>query len=143
MFGFIKKYSSNKELTQQTFVLMKRSSRRLDQDEYICLSHTFSEYIFRTSCKSVFKHFQNIFKTFWRCLQQFFKTPLRLLAKTPSRLFKDVYKTSSSIFKTSCKNASKKFSRRIIRLNCLFRSRIFLGHTSKKFMVSEENLQVW
>ena len=143
MFGFIKKYSSNKELTQQTFALMKTSSRRLDQDEYICLSHTSSECIFRTSCKSVFKHFQNIFNTFWRCLQEVFKTSLRLFAKTPPRLFKDVYKTSSSIFKTSCKNASKKFSRRIIRLNCLFRSRIFLGHTSKKFMVSEENLQVW
>ena len=143
MFEFIKKYLSNKELTQQTFVLTKTSSRRLDQDEYICLSHTSSEYIFRTSCKSVFKHFQNIFKTFWRCLQEIFKTSLRLSAKTPLRLFKDVFKTSSSIFKTSCKNASKKFSRRIIRLNCLFRSRICLGHTSEKFMVSAENLQVW
>ena len=34
------------------------------------------------------------------------------------------------------------FWRRIIRLNCLPSSRICLGNTSEKFMVSVENLQV-
>ena len=57
----------------------------------------------------------------------------------------DVFKTSSrrlqDIFKTSCKDAFKLFW--IIRLNCLPGSRICLGHTSEKFMVSVENLQVW
>ena len=59
------------ETSQQTFVLMKTSSRRLNQDEYVRLSLTSSEdvfktswsrpiysswlYVFKTSCKNVFK----------------------------------------------------------------------------------------
>ena len=48
------------------------------------------------------------------------------------RLDEDVLKTSKDIFKT--------FSRSTIRLNCLPMSRICLGHTSEKLMVSVENV---
>ena len=48
--------------TQQTFVLMKTSSRRLDQDEYVRLSLTSSEDVFKTSSRHLAKissrHFQ-------------------------------------------------------------------------------------
>ena len=149
------------------FRLQKTSSRRL-QDVVIksniftlliCLQKTFS------------RHFQDFFKTssrriaktyiLPRCLQDVFKTSLRSLAKMslrrPQNVFKtscknvfkrfqDVLQTSSrhlqDILKTSSKDVFKTFSRRIIRLSCLPRSRISLGHTSQKFMVSVENLQV-
>ena len=69
------------------------------------------------------------------------------LGHKPSRCLQDVFKTSSrrlqNVLKTSCKSICKyckdvfkTFSRGIIRLNCLPRSRICLGHTSEKFMVS-------
>ena len=35
--------------------VLKTSSRRLDQDEYVRLSLTSSEDVFKTSCKNVFK----------------------------------------------------------------------------------------
>ena len=67
------------------------------------------------------------------------------LGHTSSRSFQDVLKMSSrclqDIFKTSCKDVFKTFSRRIIRLNCLPKPRIYLGDTFEKFMVSVENLQ--
>ena len=82
--------------TQQTFVFMKTSwrrledvfrlrlektsSRRLDQDEYVRLSLTSS------------RRFQDVFKT-------------------PSRRFED-------LFKTSCKDIFKTFSSRTIKLIC-------------------------
>ena len=74
--------------------LQKASSRSLDQDEYIRLTHRSLEdvfktswskpiyspwsYVFKTSCKNVFKtssrHLQDVFKTSLRCLQDIFKT---------------------------------------------------------------------
>ena len=74
--------------TQQTFVFMKTSSRGLDQDENIRLTHTSS------------RRLQDVLQ---KCLQDIFKTS--------SRRFQDV-------FKTSCKDIFKTFSRRIIKLNC-------------------------
>ena len=54
--------------TQQAFVLMKTSSRRLDQDEYVRLSLTSSEDVFKTSSRRLAKtssrHLQDVFKTF-------------------------------------------------------------------------------
>ena len=76
-------------------------------------------------------------KAFSRRLQDVFKTSSRPLAKTSSRRLQ---KHLLGIFKTSCKDAFKLFS--IIRLNCLPSSRIWLGHTSEKFMISVENLQM-
>ena len=99
--------------------LQKTSSRRLDQDKYICLGHAFSrrfQNVFKTSCQDVFqtssRHFQDvlqnslqdIFKTYWRCfkdvlktpsryLQDVFKTFSRRLAKMSSRHLQDVFET--------------------------------------------------
>ena len=114
--------------------VLKTSSRRLDQDEYVHLGLTSSEDIFKTSSRrvgqdqyirlghassrrfqEVFKtssrHLQDVFKTFWRRLQNLFKTPSRRLAKMSSRRLEN-------FFKTSCKDNFKTFSRRVIELNC-------------------------
>ena len=131
--------------SQQTFVLMKTSSRRLDQDEYIRLSQTSSEDIFKTSWSwSIYSSWP------YASLQDVFKTPSRRLQgvfKTSSRHLDDVFKTSSKrlqdILKMSSRGLAKVLSGRIIRVNRLPRSRICLGHTTEKFMVSVENLQVW
>ena len=100
--------------------------------------------VFKTSSRRLAKtssrHLQDVFKTFSRRLQDIFKTSCQDVFKTSSRRLQ---KRLQDIFKTSCKDAFKMFWRRIIRLNCLPSSRICLGHTSEKFMVSVENLQVW
>ena len=79
---------------QQTFVLMKTSSRRLDQDEYVRLSLTSSEDVFKTSSKrlqDLFKassrRLQDVLKTSSRCLRDVFKTSSRLPSKISSRRF--------------------------------------------------------
>ena len=80
-----------------------------------------------------------------RHLQDVFKTSSRCLTKTSSRRFQDAFKASyKNVFQTSSRRLAKMPSRRwrIIRLNYLPRSRICLGHTSEKFVVSVENLQV-
>ena len=97
-------------LSQQTFVLMKTSrrrflssssedvfkasSRRLDQDKYIRLSHTSSEYVFKMSSRcfdqdeyirvghTSSRRLQNVFKTFSRRLQDVFKTSCKSVFKT-------------------------------------------------------------
>ena len=144
--------------------LWKTTSRRLDQDQYIRLGHTSSRPlhdVFKTS-------YQDVFKTFSRNLQDLLQKRFRDIFKMSSRRFEDLFKTSSrrlqNFFKTSCKSVLKTSSRRlqdvlkissrrlakmpsrrwrIIRFNCLPRSRICLGHTFEKFMVSVENLQLW
>ena len=94
--------------------LQKTSSRRLDQDEHIRLSHTSSEDVLVKT---------NIFVLAIR-LQDVFKTFSRRLTKTSSRRLQDVLKTSSRhlqdvlqrhlqyVFKMSCKNVFKTSSRR-------------------------------
>ena len=115
------------------------------QDVFKTSSRRFQD-VFKTSSR----RFQDVFKTSSRRFEDVFKTSskrLQDLFKASSRRLQDVLKTSSrclqDIFKTSCKDIFKTFWRRIIRLNCLPRSRICLDHTSEKFMVSIENLQVW
>ena len=87
----------NEESTQQTFVLMKTSSRRLDQDEYIRCCHTsletfsrrLEEVLIKTKHSSwpyVFIR-QIVLKT--PC-KNVFKTSSRRLAKMFSRRFQDV-----------------------------------------------------
>ena len=124
-------------LAQQIFVLMKTSSRRLYQDEYVHLSLT---------------SFKDVFKTLWRRLGQdqyirlghMSSRRLQDVLKTSLKRLQGVFKTSSrrlqDIFKTSCKDIFKTFSKRSIRLNCLPRSMICIGHISEKFMVIVENL---
>ena len=105
---------------------------RLDEDvlktSWRRLSSSSSEDVFKTS--------QDIFKTSSRRFEGVFKTSSRHLTEMCSKRLQNV-------FKTFCKDVFKTFLRPIIRLNCLPRSRICLGHTSEKFMVSIENLQVW
>ena len=104
----------------QTYILMKTSwrrledvfclrlqktySRRLDQDEYIRLSHTSSEDVLvKTNIFVLAIRLQDVFKTFSRRLpktssrhlQDVFKTSSRRLAKTSSRPLQDVFKASS------------------------------------------------
>ena len=87
-----------RRLDQDEYVLLsltssedvfKTSWRRLGQDQYICLSHMSLrrlEDVFKTFSRRL----QDIFKTFWRRLQDVFKTssrPLQGVFKTSSRLF--------------------------------------------------------
>ena len=96
--------------SQQTFLLMKMSLRRLYQDEYIRLSHTPSEdvliktnilvlvirfpKIFKTYCKSVFKTslrcLEDVLKISLRYLEEIFKTSSIRLGKTFSKHLQDV-----------------------------------------------------
>ena len=127
-------YHFLEEPTQQTFVFMetswrrllssssegvfKTSSRRLDQSEYICLSHTSSEdVLIKTKifvlairlAKTSLRNLQGVFKTFWRRLQDIlprrfqnvlqkrlqnvFKTFWRRLQDVWQRCLQDVFKT--------------------------------------------------
>ena len=123
--------SPNKD-TQQTFVLMKTSSRRLpsSSSEFVFKTswsrrkYSPLPYVFRRRLQDVlFK--TNIFVLAIR-LQDVFKTSCQHVLKTSSRrlekCLQDIFKTSSrrfeDVFKTSCKDISKMFSRRIIKLNC-------------------------
>ena len=132
--------------------LQNPSSRRLDQDEYIRLSHTSSEDVFKTSwsrpiyssCPYVFKtssrHLQDVLP---RRLQDVFKTSSRRLANTSWRHLQDVLKTYHQVklfLLTSLWEVFNMFVRRTAK-TVVYR-RIHLGHTSEKFMVSVQNLQV-
>ena len=91
---------------------MKTSRRRLDRDEYVRLSLTSSEDVFKTSwsrpiylswpyvLKTSSRHFQDVFKTSSRRFEDVFKTS--------SRLFEDVFKTSSKRFQDLFKASSKR-----------------------------------
>ena len=121
-------------LTQQTFILIKTSSRRLqdvfclrlqktssgslDQDEYIRLSHTSSEDVFKTSLK----HFQDVLQ---KRLQDILKT----------------YHQVKVFLLTHFRHVFNTFLRRTAK-TVIYR-RICLDHTSNKFMVNVQNLQDW
>ena len=123
--------SASEDVLQDVFRirLQKTSSRRLDQGEYIYLSHMSSEDVlietnifilviclqdvFKTSWKNVFKtssrRFENVLKTssrhlqdvLARCLQDVFKMLSRNLAKTSSRHLEDVLQRYlQDVFKT-------------------------------------------
>ena len=100
--------------SKQTFVLMKASWKRLDQDEYIRLTHSSSENVFKTSSsrptysswsygfRTSSRRFQDVFNTSSRRLQDIFKTSSRrfqdllssltLLGNTISRRLPGVFK---------------------------------------------------
>ena len=106
--------------TEQTFALMKTSSRRLDQDEYVCLSLTVSEDVFKTSSRRLgqdqyiplghtsLKRLQDVLPSY---LQDVFKTSSRHLTKASSRDLQDIFKMSSKlledVLKTSWKTSSR------------------------------------
>ena len=127
--------------------VFKISSRRL-QDVFEtssrCLAITSSrgpQNVLKTSCKNVFKISSRRLQTVypvdisWKCVEDIFARHFQDIFIRSSRRFEDV-------FKTFCKDVFNTFLRRIIRLNCLSRSRICPGHTSEKFIVSVENLQM-
>ena len=85
--------------------VLKTSSRRLDQDKYIRLSHSSSEdVLFKTNMLALLIRLQYVFKTYGfktysRRLKNVFKTSSRRLAKTSPR---HLLKTSSKrLAKTS------------------------------------------
>ena len=129
------------EVTQQTFVLMETSwrrledvfrlclqntsSRHLDQDEHIHLSHTSSEDVFKTSSRRLAqeqynrlshtssRRLQEFLKTSLKRLQDVFKISLWLLAITSSKHLQDVLqKRLQVIFNTSSRRLAKIPSRR-------------------------------
>ena len=76
--------------------LRKTSSRRLDQDEYVRLSLTSSEDVFKTSwSRPIYSSWLYVFKTFSRCFEDVLQKGLQNMFKTSSRRFEDVFKTSS------------------------------------------------
>ena len=88
--------------------LQKMSSRRLDQDQYIRLSHT----VFKRSCKNVSKTSSRRLQDS-RCLQDIFKTSCRDVFKTFSKRLQDVLqKRLKDIFKTSSRPLARISSRR-------------------------------
>ena len=124
--------------------VFKTSSRRLDQDEYVHLSLTFSEDIFKTSWSRpiylswpyVFKtssgRLQDVLKTSARCLRDVFKTYSRLPWKISSRRFQGIPSSSFVLLNTSSRS---------IQHVSLYRG-IYLGNNiSEKFMVSVQNLR--
>ena len=108
------------KLTQEIFVLMKTSwgrledifrlrlqktsSKRLDQDEYIHLTYTSLEDVFRTSSGRLDQDlYIRLGHTSWR-----------RLVKTSSKRLEDVFKMScKNVFKTSSRRLAKMFSRRL------------------------------
>ena len=111
--------------------VFKTYSRRLCQDQYIRLVHKSS------------RRLQDVFKTSSRHLQDVFKTSSRRLANTSWRHLQDVLKTYHQVklfLLTSLWEVFNMFVRRTAK-TVVYR-RIHLGHTSEKFMVSVQNLQV-
>ena len=90
-------------ITQQTFVLMKTSSKRLDQDEYIPFTDASSEDVFKMSwSRPIYSSWSYVFKTFSRLLQDVFRTSCQDIFKTSSRRLEDVLpKRLQDIFNTS------------------------------------------
>ena len=89
------------------------------------------------------KRLQDVFKKSSRRFQDVFKTSSRRLANTSWRHLQDVLKTYHQVklfLLTSLWEVFNMFVRRTAK-TVVYR-RIHLGHTSEKFMVSVQNLQV-
>ena len=89
-------FPGNIRLNEDVFSLrlQKTSWRRLDQDEYVRLSLTSSEDVFKTFwSRPIYSSWPYVFKTSSRRLQDVFKTSSRRLAKTSSRHLQDIFKT--------------------------------------------------
>ena len=114
--------------------------------------------VFKTSSKTSSKPLQDVLKTssrhlqdvLPRPLQDVFKTSTRRLAKTSSRHLQDVlqrrlqdafkrYQQVKLFSLTSLRGVFNMFLRCTAK-TVIYR-RIYLGHTSEKFMVSVQNLQ--
>ena len=130
--------------------VLKRSSRHLAK-----VPSRHLQDVFKTLSKSLpdkdfwQKHLQDIFKTFSRHLEGLFKTfedvfekSSRRLAKISSRHFQEVWSSQTVLVNTISKglwDVFKTFLRRTA--NTVIYTRICLGRTSEKFMVSVQNFQ--
>ena len=117
--------------------------RRLDQDEYICLSNMSSRYLQDVQSRPIYSTWSYVFKT--SCKNVFIKVlkrSSRHLHDVLQRYIQDVFKMYHQvkpflltrlrdIFNTFLRCASK---------TVIYR-RICQGHTSEEFMVSVQNLQ--
>ena len=108
--------------------IIKTSSRRLAQDEYICLSHMSSEdVLIKTNILILViclldvlpRHFQDVFKTSSIRLP---KTSSRHFQYVLQKRLQDIFKTSSKrlqdILQRCLQDIFKTFWRRNLRLNC-------------------------
>ena len=92
-------FPGNIRLNEDVFSLrlQKTSWRRLDQDEYVRLTHTSLDDVFKTSSsRSTYSSWSYVFKTSSRHFQDVFKTSsgrLQDVFKTSSRHLQDVFKT--------------------------------------------------
>ena len=89
--------------------VLKKSSIRLDQDEYIRLSHLSSEDFFKTSSRHLDQdQYIRLDHTSSTRVQDVLKTSSRRLAKTSSRPLQDIFNTSfQDVFKTSSRCLQK------------------------------------
>ena len=114
-------FPANIRLNEDVFRLrlQKTSSRRLDQDEYVRLSLTSSEDVFKTSwSRPIYSSWLYVFKTSSRRFQDVFKTSSRRLAKTSSRHLQDVLlRRFQEVFKTSSRLLAKMCSRRLSKMS--------------------------
>ena len=100
-------------IASQTFVLVKMSSRRLDQDEYIRLGHTSSSCIqdvFKTSSRRTteedvtglvdtsLRHLQDVFKTSLKRITQGKLVLLTHLQQVLIKYYKDKYPQKDSLW---------------------------------------------
>ena len=134
--------------------LQKTPSRRLDQDDYTCLSHIHSEDIFKNSwSRPKYLSSSYVLKTFSktslakrssRHLQDAFKTLSRHLQDILQRCLQDVFKTDHQVkmfLLTHLRDVFNTFLKHIAKM-VIYR-RIFLVHTSEKLMISVQNSQEW
>ena len=91
---------------------------RLDQDEYVRLSLTSSEGVFKASwSRPIYSSWLYVFKRYSRRFQDFFKTSCQDVFKTFSRRLQDIlqkrlqdiFKTSSRRFENVFKTCSRRF----------------------------------
>ena len=75
--------------SHQTLVLMKTSSKRLDQDEHI---HHIQDVLLKTKIFVLAIRLEDVFKTFSRCLQDVFKTSSKHLQDVLPRRLQEVFK---------------------------------------------------
>ena len=98
--------------------LQNPSSRRLDQDEYIRLSHTSSEDVFKTSSRRLCQdQCIRLGHTSSRRFQNVLKASSKSAFKASSRRPQDVLKMSSRRFKTSSRCLARTSSRRLAKMS--------------------------
>ena len=136
-------------LSQQTFVLMKMCWRRLlslswEEFKTSWSRRTYSpqSYVFRRRLQNVLVK-TNIF-VLVICLQDLFKTFSRCLQHALPERLQDIFKMYHQVILfllTGFRDVFNMFLRSTAKT--VMYKRIWLGHTSEKFMISVQTLQEW